>query len=41
LVPDAEVFQKIKNVIRLHRGIQAFKNCLIHFFDGRKKADRQ
>jgi len=37
LVPDAEVPQKIKNVIRLHRGIQAFKNCLIHFFDGRKR----
>ena len=37
LVPDAEVPQKIKNVIRLHRGIQAFKNCLIHSFDGRKK----
>ena len=29
--------QKIKNVIRLHRGIQAFENCLIHFFDGRKR----
>ncbi len=37
LVPDAEVPQKIKNVIRLHRGIQAFKNCLIHFSDGRKR----
>jgi hypothetical protein len=37
LVAEAEVPQKIKNVIRLHRGIQAFKNCLIHFFDGRKR----
>jgi hypothetical protein len=37
LVAEAEVPQKIKNVIRLHRGIQAFRNCLIHFFDGRKR----
>jgi hypothetical protein len=37
LVPDAEVPQKIRNVIRLHRVIQAFKNRLIHFFDGRKR----
>jgi hypothetical protein len=36
-VPHAEVPQKIKNVIRLPRGIQEFKNCPIHFFDGRTR----
>jgi hypothetical protein len=34
LVPDTEIPQEIKNVIRLYRRIQAFKKCLIHLLDG-------
>ena len=38
LAPVAEIPREIESVIRFHRGIQAFKDGLIHFLDVSKRS---
>ena len=38
LAPDAEIPKEIESVIRLYRGVQAFKDRLIHLLDTSKRA---